>query len=145
MVAQRTYAPKISANDVKKIADSLDLGAISGRVEFLRRPCTSGGMENHAECTCRLAGAEFRDRVTASRKVLRSAQARNRLPRVYVESDDAAQSIILIHTSVAGKVGPYRRNQKVFPLRSKTGALRLQFWILENHPFSWLINREAKL
>jgi hypothetical protein len=36
-------------------------------------------MENDAECTCRLAGAEFRDRVTASRKVLRSAQARNEL------------------------------------------------------------------
>jgi hypothetical protein len=36
-------------------------------------------MENDAECTCRLAEAEFRDRVTASRKVLRSAQARNEL------------------------------------------------------------------
>jgi hypothetical protein len=36
-------------------------------------------MENDAECTCRLGGAEFRDRVTASRKVLRSAQARDEL------------------------------------------------------------------
>ena len=36
-------------------------------------------MENDAESTCRLVGAEFRDRVTASRKVLRSAQARNEL------------------------------------------------------------------
>ena len=36
-------------------------------------------MANHAECTCRLAGAEFRDRVTASSKVLRSAQSCNEL------------------------------------------------------------------
>src|SRR5689334_2258076 len=36
-------------------------------------------MENDAECTCRLAGAEFRDRVTASRKVLRSAHTRGEL------------------------------------------------------------------
>jgi hypothetical protein len=36
-------------------------------------------MENDAECTCRLVGAEFRDRVTESRRVLRSAQMREEL------------------------------------------------------------------
>jgi hypothetical protein len=36
-------------------------------------------MENDAECTCRLAGADFRDRVTESRRVLRSAQVREEL------------------------------------------------------------------
>jgi hypothetical protein len=36
-------------------------------------------MEDHVECACRLAGEEFRDRVTASKKVLRSAQAQNEL------------------------------------------------------------------
>ena len=36
-------------------------------------------MENDAECTCRLVGAEFRDRVTESKRVLRSAQVREEL------------------------------------------------------------------
>ena len=47
-------------------------------------------MENHTECTCRLAGAESRDRVTASRKVLRSAQARNELCDGYVFQFEAS-------------------------------------------------------
>jgi hypothetical protein len=47
-------------------------------------------MENHAECTCRLAGAEFRDRVTASRKILRLAKARNELCGGYVFQFEAS-------------------------------------------------------
>ena len=47
-------------------------------------------MENHAECTCRLAGAEFRDRVTASRKVLRSTQSRNELRGGYLFEFEAS-------------------------------------------------------
>jgi len=47
-------------------------------------------MENDAECTCRLAGAEFRDRVTASRKVLRSAQARDELCNGYAFQFEAS-------------------------------------------------------
>ena len=47
-------------------------------------------MENDAECTCRLAGAEFRDRVTASRKVLRSAQAHNELCSGYTFQFEAS-------------------------------------------------------
>jgi hypothetical protein len=67
----------------------------------------------------------------------------SRLPRVSVESDASSQSFILIHTSVAGKVGSYRRQEKPFLFHS--GAPRLEYWSLENHPISWLIDREAKL
>ena len=47
-------------------------------------------MENDAECTCRLAGAEFRDRVTESRRVLRSAQARDELRGGYAFQFEAS-------------------------------------------------------
>jgi hypothetical protein len=47
-------------------------------------------MENDAECTCRLAGAEFRDRVTASRRVLHSAQSRDELRGGYAFQFEAS-------------------------------------------------------
>jgi hypothetical protein len=47
-------------------------------------------MENDAECTCRLAGAEFRDRVTESRRVLRSAQVRDELRGGYAFQFEAS-------------------------------------------------------
>lgn len=47
-------------------------------------------MENDAECTCRLVGAEFRDRVTASRRVLHSAQSRDELRGGYAFKFEAS-------------------------------------------------------
>ena len=47
-------------------------------------------MENDAECTCRLVGAEFRDRVTASRRVLHSAQSRDELRGGYAFQFEAS-------------------------------------------------------
>ena len=41
--------------------------------------CVPWSMEKDAECSCRLAGAEFRDQVTASKRVLHSAQSRDEL------------------------------------------------------------------
>ena len=49
------------------------------KARVLHEGCVKWSVENDAECSCRLVGAEFRDRVTASGKVLRSAQARDEL------------------------------------------------------------------
>jgi hypothetical protein len=47
-------------------------------------------MKNDAGCTCRLAGAEFRDRVTESRRVLRSAQVREEVRGGYAFQFEAS-------------------------------------------------------
>jgi hypothetical protein len=60
------------------------------RIGFLHEGCVPWSVENEAECTCRLAGAEFRDRVTASRNVLRSAQARDELRGGYAFQFEAS-------------------------------------------------------
>jgi hypothetical protein len=54
-----------------------------------------------------------------------------------------AMSVILIHTSGEGKVCPCRRNKRYSYLEDRCSEP--SYWILENHPISRLINREAKL
>ncbi len=52
--------------------------------------CVPWSMENDAERSCRLAGAEFRDRVTASKRVLHSAQSRDELRGGYAFQFEAS-------------------------------------------------------
>src|SRR5271165_3622874 len=66
------------------------------------------------------------------------------LPRVHVEPDVASQSGILIHASGEGKVGSYRRHTR-HSISFEDWRPETSYWILENHPISPLINREAKL
>lgn len=47
-------------------------------------------MENDVECSCQLAGAELRDQVTASKRVLHSAQSRDELRGGYAFQFEAS-------------------------------------------------------
>ena len=61
-----------------------------------------------------------------------------------VEPDVASKSVILIHPSVAGKVGFIVSIKSIlFPFED--WRLEISYWILENHHISRLINRQAKL
>ena len=82
-------------------------------------------LTNEMEAAATMTPLAKRTALFLPRKLLASFGPVPLLPRVHVEPDAASQFVILTHTSVAGKVGSYRRRKKLFLFSSKTDALSL--------------------
>jgi hypothetical protein len=66
------------------------------------------------------------------------------LQSLHAEPNFASRFVILIQAIVSSKTGSHREYQTI-QFCGETGHSESSHWILENHPISRLINREAKL